>query len=106
MVLALQSGTAPETVEALATLLAAGGEVTLFAALALAAKGDARGLSVLWRPHDYFTTNSCVEVGLALCARAALGDLTPPLSFINASMLGPLAAAVGAFPPRARFSIR
>ena len=96
---ALDPRATAEAVETAAALLSSGGKVALFAAIALAANGDARGLDVLTRPHDFYCTNSCVEVGLALCARAALGDLEPPLAFINASMLGPLAEAVGAHPP-------
>lgn len=71
------------------------GERALFAAIALAVAGDASGLEVLREPGRYFVTNSAVEVALAQIARVLLGDLQPPLSFINASMLGELAAAVG-----------
>lgn len=94
---ALSAGMTASHVTLMRALLPGGGEPALFAAIALATAGDSAGLDVLRRPQAYFVTNSCFEVGLALCARLVLSDATAPLSFINASMLGELAVAVGAF---------
>jgi hypothetical protein len=50
--------------------------------------------------EDYDATNSAIEVALAKIARALLGQLRLPLSFINAAMIPELAQAVGAWPRR------
>jgi hypothetical protein len=89
-------------VAALRAIADAGGEPAFFAAIALASVGDASALSILRDPHNYFMTNSCVELGLSLCARLALNDVQPPLHFLNPSLLGELAELVGAFPPSVR----
>ena len=52
---------------------------------------------LLRRPQPCFVTNSCFEVGLSLRARLAQNDVEPPLFFLNASLRGRLAVAVGAF---------
>ncbi len=96
----LRAGPRRDDVDELRAALVDGGEVAFYAAVALACVADNAGLAVLRDPHAHFVTNSCVELGLALCARAALGDVDLPVSFINASMLGELAVVVGAFPPR------
>ncbi len=90
---------ARDDVEALRGFVAAAepeGERALFAAIALAVLNDRTGLELLRHPNRYFMTNCSVEVGLANAARVLLGDLTPPIQMINASMLGSLANALGA----------
>ena len=80
--------------------VASSGKAGLCAAIALALDDDATGLYVLRDPHARYCTNSCIEVGLAQCARLLLRDVHAPLRFINASLVGrELAALVGAEPP-------
>ena len=76
------------------------GERTLFAAIALALVNDPIGVPVLKEPGRHYMTNSGIEVALAQIALVLLGELKPPLRFINATLIAELAQLVGAWPAR------